>query len=290
MNSLFPKETSKYLTILRNPVDNFESVFNYMQLGKRIGLCHGPDCLQLFLSRNGIPFKTVRESKSEGRLFRNPMLHDLGLSFKYYQNRTAVQEYIRFLDDEFDLVLIMDHFDESLVLMKRLLCWNMEDILYLKLNERQDVEKDAKLTQEVRENIKSWNKADAMLFEHFNKSLWEKIENQGDSFRNELAIFREKTKQIRRACVANVTKLQHLYGAKFVKGYSLKNDLPEPLRTFCAKMIMSENAYLNYLREKKKDRNETIKVESMNYKEIELEIKEDEKSWELAKDLVYKPV
>lgn len=129
-----------------------------------------------------------------------------------------------------------------------------------------------------------------MLFEHFNKSLWEKIENQGESFRNELAIFREKTKQIRRACVTNVTKLQHLYGAKFVKGYSLKNDLPEPLRTFCAKMIMSENAYLNYLREKKKDRNETIKVESMNYTEIELEIKEDEKSWKLAKDLVYKPV
>ena len=47
-------------------------------------------------------------------------MFDLGLSFKYYQNFTAINKYIQFLDKEFDLVMIADYFDESLVLMKRL--------------------------------------------------------------------------------------------------------------------------------------------------------------------------
>ena len=34
--------------------------------------------------------------------------------------------------------MIMDYFDESLVLLKRLLCWEIDDILYVKLNERKD--------------------------------------------------------------------------------------------------------------------------------------------------------
>ena len=131
-------------------------------------------------------------------LTRNPLLYDLGLSFKYYQNLTAVNEYIQFLDKEFDLVMIMDYFDESLVLMKRLLCWQMEDILYLKLSERQDKEKDTVLTGNVRENLKIWNKADVLLFEYFNRSFWKKIEKEGESFYKELNIFRQKNWEIKR--------------------------------------------------------------------------------------------
>ncbi|KAL9981527.1 hypothetical protein ACROYT_G010237 [Oculina patagonica] len=179
MNWLFPKATSKYITILRNPVDNYESMFRYMKLGKPLGVGNDPESLQIFL-KTGIPFSTMRGRASP--LTRNPLLHDLGLSFKYYQNHTAVNEYIQFLDKEFDLVMIMDYFDESLVLMKRLLCWEMDDILFLKLNERQDKEKDTILTDDVRENVKRWNKADVFLFEYFNKSFWEKIENEGENF------------------------------------------------------------------------------------------------------------
>ena len=289
MNRLFPKATSKYLTVLRNPVDNFESVFNYMQLGKPLGWGGGPDSPQLFLNHNGIPFTAMRKIKNEWLLIRNPLLHDLGLGFKFYQNLTAVKEYIQFLDREFDLVMIMDYFDESLVLMKRLLCWEMEEILYLKLNDRQDGEKNAKLTDDVRENIRRWNKADVILFEYFNKSFWKKIENEGESFREELTIFRQKIRQIKLACVTNETRLQFLYAGKYVKGYALKSDLPEGLQTLCEKLTKSENAYLSYLRRKKKDK-ETLEVEPLNYTEISQELKEDEESWDLARDLVYEPV
>ena len=290
MNRLFPKESSKYITILRNPVDNFESVFNYMELGKRIGLGNNPDSLQLFLERSGIPFTMMRKINYEWLLIRNPLLHDLGLSFKFYQNLTAVNEYIQFLDKEFDLVMIMDYFDESLVLMKRLLCWNMDDILYLKLNDRQEEEKNVALNSDIRENIKRWNKADVLLFDHFNKSFWKRIEKEGDTFEEELATFRQRATKIKQSCVTNETRLQFLYAGKYVKGYNLKHDLPEELRRLCEKMTMSENTYLKYLRGKQKKKMRLIEMGPQNYTELSREMKEDEETWDSASDLVYEPV
>ena len=49
MNWLFPPETSKYVTILRNPVDTFESVFSYGRLGKWFAFTE--DSLEKFLNK-----------------------------------------------------------------------------------------------------------------------------------------------------------------------------------------------------------------------------------------------
>ena len=285
MNWLFPKGNSKYLTILRNPVDNFDSVFRYMKLGNRLRIGHKPNSLKRFLQK-GIPFSVMLRKANP--LTRSPLLYDLGLSFKYYQNLTAVNGYIQFLDKEFDLVMIMDYFDESLVLMKRLLCWQMEDILYLKLNERHNKEKDTVLTDDVRENVKRWNKADVLLFDYFNKSFWKKIENEGENFYKELTIFRQKNWEIKRARVTNETRLQTMYKGKQAKGYVIRNDLPGALLAVCQKLITSEIDYLEHLRVKQRQRSSHIKVDQPT---METERKrEDNESWELAKDLAYEPV
>ena len=84
MSWLFPKQTSKY-TILRNPVDNFESVFRYMKVGYRLGVGNGPASLQTFL-KNGVSFNKFKSIRASS-LVRNPLLYDLGLSFKYYTKR-----------------------------------------------------------------------------------------------------------------------------------------------------------------------------------------------------------
>ena len=58
------------------------------------------------------------------------------------------------MDAQFDLVLILERFDESLVLLQDLMCWPTEDIVYLKQNERiakgvtsQNIQKDLLLKQ-----------------------------------------------------------------------------------------------------------------------------------------------
>ena len=75
--------------------------------------------------------------------------------------------------------MIMDYFDESLVLLKRLLCWEIDDILYVKLNERKDNEKATRLSGRVHYNIRRWNKADVLLFNYFNATFWKKSRKGG---------------------------------------------------------------------------------------------------------------
>ena len=47
----------------------------------------------------------------------------------------AITFFISRLKNTFDLVMVVEYFDESLVMMKRLLNWSLKDILYVKLNQ-----------------------------------------------------------------------------------------------------------------------------------------------------------
>ena len=282
MNWLFPHKTSKYMTILRNPVDNYESVFNFARLGKSFGLGVSLDSLEKFLDK---PIQFYNHSRKNIMMYlaRNPMMFDLGLSFQYFQNRTAVNEYIHFLDEEFDLVMIMDYFDESLVLMKRLLCWETDDILYVKLNERLDKEKSTILSAKVKENIRRWNKADVMLFNHFNATFWRKVKMEGPRFYKDLTAFRRRKEEIKRICLANGTRLQRAYHDKFVKGYSIRRDLDSNSKRLCENFVRKENDFLAYLRKRRMEKLRAAEINKWN------RIK-NETGWHVARDLRYVPV
>ena len=148
INYLFPKDASKYVTIVRNPVEQFESIFNYMQIGTVFGFGTDPsESLKAFL-KNGIGFNMLRKSGSSV-LARNPQMFDLGLDFKFYQDAKAIKEYVEFLEEEFDLVLIADYFDDSVVLMKRLLCWELDDVIFVTTNERLDKDKATDISDDT---------------------------------------------------------------------------------------------------------------------------------------------
>ena len=218
MNWLFPPESSKYVTILRNPVDHFESTFNYYQLGRTFGFGTDPvNSLENFLDRPLSFFNIFNNSYDKNRIsfIRNLMTFDLGLSHRYFQNYIAVKNYIKFLNKEFDLVMIMDYFDESLVLLKRLLCWEIDDILYVKLNERKDNEKATRLSGSVQDNIRRWNKADVLLFNYFNATFWKKVEKKGSGFYEDLSAFRERRLKIQKLCFESRTKIELIWGNKY---------------------------------------------------------------------------
>lgn len=95
-------------------------------------------------------------------------MFDLGLDFKFYQDVKVIKEYVEFLEEEFDLVLIVDYFDEFVVFMKRLLCWELDDVFFVKINEWFDKDKVIEILDGMKENIKWWNKVDVLLYEYFN--------------------------------------------------------------------------------------------------------------------------
>lgn len=282
MNYLFPKNRSIYVTILRYPVDQFESVFNYVGFGEVYNFGTDPtQSIKGFLKK-GIAFKDISKTRSSV-LARNPMMFDLGLDYQFYQNATAVKDYIAFLEKEFDLVMIMEYFEESMVLMKRLLCWEFSDILHIKTNERIDKEK-AVFSDNIKENIKRWNKADMLLYDHFNKTFWHKIEMEGKEFYEDLATFRQMKEEMTKTCY-NGTTQQMAYPGKYVKTLSLNPNLPQETKEKCEKMTRKENSYLEYLGKK-----QSLKSSGP----IEAVIHEDNQpntiTWDVAKDFQYDPI
>ena len=73
---------------------------------------------------------------------------DLGLQHKYYNDPVMIKKHIDELEEKIDLVLIMEYFDESLVLLKRELCWDLDDVVYFKLNQRSQEYKQTNITDE----------------------------------------------------------------------------------------------------------------------------------------------
>ena len=75
-------------------------------------------------------------------------------------------------------VLITDYFDESMVLLKEELCWETEDISYLKSNSRNTQDSQSVrnwLGEEYAKKLLEWNKADWKLYRHFNETFTQKV-------------------------------------------------------------------------------------------------------------------
>ena len=203
VNTIFPKPKAKYITILRNPLDRFRSAWFFYGFSKRAGVSPAEGPINEFLSsRNAL--EEVRKRLLNTSVYRvfnhvsNSNLFDMGLEQENLQNATLVKRYIHKMEEEFDLVMIADYFDESLILLKRLLCWEFEDIVYVKLR----VKKKMKLEfeEEVKKNILTWNHADVNLFDHFNRTFWRKVQQEGPSFYEDLVAFRKINQDYQAMC------------------------------------------------------------------------------------------
>ena len=59
---------------------------------------------------------------------KNQQLWALGTTHIEMEEAGTVQAKIARFDSEFDLVLIAEYFDESLVLLAEILCWDLSDV------------------------------------------------------------------------------------------------------------------------------------------------------------------
>lgn len=243
---------SKYITILRNPIGQFESMFDYMEFSKDFGLHRYPDPMRRFLRR---PFQYIRNMTLVGRPFPEPMhlirngqFFDLGLSPGLYDNRTVILQEIDKLDRDFFLVLIMEYFDESLVLLKREMCWEMEDIVYAKMNQRHREKKEI-LDDSLKKMIERWNGADVLLYRHFNQTFWKKIKSHGKAFYKDLEEFRKKNREVQQSCISPIEVREKAFRlTKEVTKLQINPKVSNFDRYFCEKILTDEVTYLNYFR------------------------------------------
>ncbi|OCT81118.1 galactose-3-O-sulfotransferase 2 [Xenopus laevis] len=252
VDNVMPRDTF-YFTILRNPISQMESSFSYY---KSIGVFSKAKSLEDFLHNASKYY----ESKGLSRNYaKNLMMFDMGLNPDGISSNKNFQLNWRTVETIFDLVLITDYFDESLVLLKDALCWTLEDVLSFPLNTRSNSTKK-NLSKETQDMIKSWNELDWQLYVYFNHSFWNRVDMYGrEKMQREVEELRKLRAQISMTCLegeVDPEKMQdkslkpYQSGIARILGYNLKPALEQSNKLMCQRMVTPELQYTKLLVQK----------------------------------------
>ena len=108
-------------------------------------------------------------------------------------NHTAIRGYLQELSSKFQLVLITEYYDSSLVLLKKKLSWELRDIIYSPLKRGKYGKSPNLLTRH--QQLKPEEYA---LYDHFNQTFWNFLSKQSPDFWREVEHYKKiKDKSLR---------------------------------------------------------------------------------------------
>ncbi|XP_033006038.1 galactose-3-O-sulfotransferase 2-like isoform X1 [Lacerta agilis] len=245
--------TSFYFSILRNPIHLMESSFAYY---KGVSAFAKAKNLEEFLNDTS---KFYNASTSDSHYAKNLMTFDFGYNHNGNFSAKNVQLMLRAIEAQFDLLLISEYFDESMVLLKEALCWDLDDVVSFPLNSRDNSTK-SHLSKDTIEKIKSWNKLDWELYVHFNRTFWEKIDGHmgRERMQQEVRALKQKREQLAKIClqeggsvipkkIADPALAPLQYGRAKILGYNLKPGLDRATRQMCRHLVTPELQYSSLL-------------------------------------------
>ncbi|XP_069583995.1 galactose-3-O-sulfotransferase 2-like [Ranitomeya imitator] len=248
VEKVMPEDTF-YFTILRNPISQMESSFSYY---KGYGDFKKAKNLEDFLNNSKI-FYTNTDRLTN--LAKNYMTFDLGFELNGSPEQSVLTWHA--MDHIFDLVLITEYYDESLILLKDALCWSFYDVLSIPLNSRSNNSKKT-LTLETQEKIKSWNNLDWDMYVYFNHSFWNRVQTFGvERMEDEVKELQKIRTLMSEKCLEDEVEPKKIKdksmkpyqsGMARILGYNLKVGLSEDDELLCKRLVTPELQYNRILR------------------------------------------
>ncbi|OCT59449.1 galactose-3-O-sulfotransferase 4 [Xenopus laevis] len=250
IRKLMPSD-SFYFTILRDPATLIESSFSYYH-SVSSAFKKAPNLTE-FIAH---PSYYYKPGDNGNHYARNFQWFDLGLNSDTPFNVSLARAEVREIDRVFHLVLLSEYFDESMVLLKEELCWDLDDVVNFKLNSR---ESSTPLEEREKEMLRAWNGLDWYLYVYFNRTFWEKVERFGrERMDFEVRRLKERRQQLAEICLedldpvrANEIKENSIkpfqFGQEKIMGWVVKMDLEPNTRAWCIQMVTPELRYKNIL-------------------------------------------
>ncbi|XP_075534766.1 galactosylceramide sulfotransferase-like [Dermacentor variabilis] len=251
----------RFLTIVREPASLFESLYSYYDLRDasclRTYTAASDDLLaaqtktrlsleQLASGNRSLSARLARK-RTRSKLGFNQMSFDLGLEPAQFANASAVRRFVERLDATFDLVMVAERINESLVLLGDLLCGDVDDVVVFRHNARQTRRPPSgRLAAQLRE----LNAADVQLYEHFARRLEQRVRRFGPRrMARELRLLEQRTRHWHERCVRDTRPADGARGfwvSAKVLMFRPKNDSSEE----CARMMLPELVFTERLRKK----------------------------------------
>ncbi|XP_040202678.1 galactose-3-O-sulfotransferase 4-like [Rana temporaria] len=242
---------SFYFTILRDPATMAESSFIYFRFASS-AFKKAPN-LTAFISN---PSYYYQEKEQSDHYARNLLSFDLGFDHNAPFTVTLARARAQTVEETFKLVLLTEHFDESMVLLKEELCWDLDDVVTFKLNIRGS---SRPLEPEEVKKLRAWNTLDWYLYEYFNQTFWDKVERFGkEKMDNEVMRLRERRQQLAELCLQNLEPVRaedikedafkpYQNGQAKILGWAVRKDLDPQIRSLCIQMATPELQYIDLL-------------------------------------------
>lgn len=194
-SQLLPKDQVK-IGIIREPLDRMISAAYYYRD------VWGVSYLKKVPAANFIHNIVNEPEKYEKSFFsrtRNSMGKDFGFpSTMKRGDTTAIKQKLDILNQEFALVMKTEQFDESLVLMRRILSWSISDIIYLLANTHKH--NPVVVSKEELEKFNQTSFLDFVIYEYFSRVFEKKITEAGEDFQEEVTFFKQLLLKVKVFC------------------------------------------------------------------------------------------
>ncbi|XP_053402961.1 galactose-3-O-sulfotransferase 2-like [Mercenaria mercenaria] len=208
-----PKDTA-YIGLVREPISRLESSLRYFNMYPNVSLSE--------FAANPLHYDKGLHSMSNNR-----MSFEFGFPLNLFPNskekpenlQEAVDQYIEKLKNEFDLIMINENMDESLVLMKRILNWNIKDIMYMKqLVAKQETRR---FSETDIKKLKSHLYLDFALYQAAKTEFDAKVKELGEDFREEVKKFKEDKEKVHSFCSNKETGILSFPKSKWNSAYNI---------------------------------------------------------------------
>lgn len=184
-----------YLTLLREPFSMLYSTLYYVPPFKKA--IRAENKVDIYLKNPGRYDNTgIMANRS---YTKNPQSSYLGLKRWDFDNNTKIDEFISTVNRDFQLVMILERLDESLVFLRRILKWPMKDVIYSIKNVNHD-KPEINFYPQQKEIYRIWSFADHKLYDYFLAKLEKAIEIGGAEFQHELAVYRNCKQAVMTYC------------------------------------------------------------------------------------------
>ena len=111
-------------------------------------------------------------------------------------------------------MLLTDKMDESLVMLKEKLNWDMTDILYLKRMVAGNQARKTPLSEETKRRILQYQIIDRQIFDHFNKTFERHIDEFGrDKFYHQVEEYKSMRLEFENKCFNKEKTIHGPYGS-----------------------------------------------------------------------------
>ncbi|XP_029113402.1 galactose-3-O-sulfotransferase 4 isoform X2 [Scleropages formosus] len=260
VEKVMPADTF-YFSILRDPVALAESSYAYYKV-----------VAPAFKRAKGLAdFASNPQRYYDPRLrnnhyARNLLWFDFGLDHNANFSERLVKKGEALVHRAFNLILLSEYFDESMVLLRHALCWPLDSVVSFSLNARkQDAnkrksDKGSGLTEGLRQKLREWNALDWHLYVAFNVTFWEKVRRFGKArMAMEVAKLRTRREFLARICLRDggrpveASRIRDKAIRPFqsgpvkILGYELQPGLDNATYQACLRMIRPEIQYKDLL-------------------------------------------